>query len=309
MLEYQLLQHFVAVARKGSFTRAAEEVHACRSVVTRSIKRLEDKVGTKLFDRTTRSVKLTAAGEALFHDVDAIGDRVAIAMSKARRIGQGTDASIRIGLCSSAHSTITSIAQAIGAFRGSHPQVEVRTTSTPRDRMGDALRSSQVDFGIFTLNRADCKDLEWRVLASSPLKLWVPRSWNVEEPSVRLEQFRDRPWVLSSPNVGPDMLEMQLALCRSAGFAPKEVSYNEDVLNGVMMRVCEQGAVFIHDWDAPQDDPSVKSIEGLPPYCSSEIVIAWAEGAMCDYMQTFMELVFQAKGTAKSAFPPIARAD
>lgn len=307
MLEYQLLQHFVAVARRGSFTEAAEDVHACRSVVTRSIKRLEDKVGTRLFERTTRSVKLTAAGEALFHDVDAIGDHVAVAMNKARRIGLGTDASIRIGLCSSAHAMITPIAQAIAAFRGSCQEIEVKTTTMSRNLMGDALRSSRLDFGIFALNRADCKDLDWRVLASSPVKLWVPPSWHVEEPSVRLERFRDRHWVLTSPSIGPDMLETQLALCRSAGFTPKEVSYNEDVLNGVMMRVCEQGAVFIHNWDAPQDDPAMKTIEGLPPYCTSEIVIAWAEGAMCTSMQKFVDLVLAAEGQAEGTFPPIAR--
>ena len=307
MLEYQLLQHFVAVARKGSFTEAAADVHACRSVVTRSIKRLEDKVGARLFDRTTRSVRLTAAGAALFHDVDAIGEHVAVAISKARRIGQGTDASLRIGLCSSAHSMITPIAHAVAAFRDACPKLEVKTTTTPRNVMGEALRSSQVDFGIFVLNRGDCKDLEWRVLASSPVKLWVPPSWGVSGSSVKLGQFRDRHWVLTSPNVGPDMLETQLALCRSAGFTPKEVSYNDDVLNGVMMRACEQGAVFIHTWDAPANDPAVKSIDGLPPYCSSEIVIAWAEGAMCDSMRKFIDLVVEAEGQAEGAFPPIDR--
>ena len=307
MLEYNLLQHFVAVARRGSFTEAAEDVHACRSVVTRSIKRLEDRVGTKLFDRTTRSVKLTAAGTALFHDVDAIGDRVAVAISKARRIGQGAGASIRIGLCASAHSAMTSIAQSIYAFRERYPQVEIATTTTSRDRMGDALRSARLDVGIWVLNRGDCKELEWRVLASSPLRLWVPPSWQVDEPAVKLDRFKDRHWVLSSPKICPDLLEMQLALCRSAGFTPKDVSYTEDVLDGVMMRVCEQGAVFIHDWDAPEGDPSVKSIEGLPPYCTSEIVVGWAEGAMCPDMERFLDLIFGASGATRNAFPPIAR--
>lgn len=303
VIEYPLLQHFVAVARRGSFTQAAEEVHACRSVVTRSVQRLEDRVGTKLFDRTTRSVKLTSAGESLFRDVEAMGERIAVAMSKARRIGQGTNAAIRVGLCSSAHSTIATIAEAIGAFREAYPQVEVVTTSTSRDRMGNALRASRLDIGIMALNRGDCKELEWRVLASSPMKLWLPPSWQMNTPSVRLEQFRDRHWVLSSPRISPDMLEMQLALCRSAGFTPQEVSYTEDVLDGVMMRACEQGAVFIHEWDAPEGDPSVKSIENLPGYCTSEIVVAWAEGAMCDHMGKFVEQMFNAMGAAKSSFP------
>lgn len=53
-----------------------------------------------------------------------------------------------------------------------------------------------------------------------------------------------------------------------------------------------------------KDDPGVKTIEGMPPYCTSEIVIAWAEGAMCDEMQKFVDLVLAAGAVAGGTFPP-----
>ena len=50
----------------------------------------------------------------------------------------------------------------------------------------------------------------------------------------------------------------------------------------------------------------MKAIEGLPPYCTSEIVIAWAEGAMCASMRQFVDLMLEAGEKVYGSFPPIA---
>ncbi|MGE8471239.1 MAG: LysR family transcriptional regulator, partial [Paraburkholderia hospita] len=54
---------FVAVAQSGSFTRAAEEIGSSKSNVGKAVQRLEARLGTKLFQRTTRAVRLTEDGE------------------------------------------------------------------------------------------------------------------------------------------------------------------------------------------------------------------------------------------------------
>jgi DNA-binding transcriptional LysR family regulator len=59
------LQAFIAIARLGSFTRAAEEVFMTQAGLSLMLKDLEAQVGARLFDRTTRSVRLTVAGETL----------------------------------------------------------------------------------------------------------------------------------------------------------------------------------------------------------------------------------------------------
>jgi DNA-binding transcriptional LysR family regulator len=59
------LQAFLAIARQSSFTRAAEEIFVTQAGLSLMLKDLEAQVGARLFDRTTRSVRLTPAGEAL----------------------------------------------------------------------------------------------------------------------------------------------------------------------------------------------------------------------------------------------------
>ena len=64
-LDPELLQAFVAVADQRSFTRAAAALNRTQSAVSMQIKRLEDSVGRRVFERTSRSLALTPAGETL----------------------------------------------------------------------------------------------------------------------------------------------------------------------------------------------------------------------------------------------------
>ncbi len=66
MLNLDEVVTFQAVASIGNFTIAAEQLHVTQSTISHQIKRLEEQVGQRLFVRTTRSVKLTLAGERFF---------------------------------------------------------------------------------------------------------------------------------------------------------------------------------------------------------------------------------------------------
>ena len=70
-MEIRQLQYFVAVAQTRHFGRAAERLHMAQSPLSQAIRQLESQVGATLFDRTTRRVELTPAGEALLRDAAA----------------------------------------------------------------------------------------------------------------------------------------------------------------------------------------------------------------------------------------------
>ena len=62
-MELHQLRYVVAVARTGNFSRAAEQCHVAQTSLSQQIKKLEDELGERLFDRTKRGAKMTAHGE------------------------------------------------------------------------------------------------------------------------------------------------------------------------------------------------------------------------------------------------------
>ena len=144
------------------------------------------------------------------------------------------------------------------------------------------------------LNRSDCSGLEWRVIRRGHVLVWLPASWGFRQPRIKLEELRDRPWLMASPRFAPDINDLQMALCRSAGFEPKVAAYIEDPLTGSLIAACDLGAAFMHDWDAPdraEGDISVKRIEGVSEYFWSEMVVAWAAGARSAQIEAFVRQI------------------
>ena len=80
------LRAFVSIGRLGSFTKAAEALHATQPALSAQIRELEEALGVKLFDRSTRSVTLTQAGEDLMPGVDTVlADLSSVGLARARR--------------------------------------------------------------------------------------------------------------------------------------------------------------------------------------------------------------------------------
>jgi DNA-binding transcriptional LysR family regulator len=98
MPELRHLRAFVAVAEQLSFTRAAELLHLTQQTVSRTVGELERELGVALLERTTREVRLTAAGASLLRDgVEAVRAADA-AFARAREIGTGSLGLVRIGV-------------------------------------------------------------------------------------------------------------------------------------------------------------------------------------------------------------------
>lgn len=123
-MDLRQLSFVVAVVDHGGFTRAATALHVAQPSLSQGVRALETELGVPLFDRVGRSVRLTAAGRALLpaarqalHDVD-----IARAAVDAVRGVQGG----RLDLVSIATLGVAPVAEFIGAFRASHPDVTVR---------------------------------------------------------------------------------------------------------------------------------------------------------------------------------------
>src|SRR6202453_4708466 len=100
-LEFRHLRYFVAVAEELHFGRAAERLHLSQPPLSQQIRKLEAVVGYALFVRTSRSVTLTNAGEALLERARRTLRNVQRDMDETRSIGRGEVGSLHIGFVGS----------------------------------------------------------------------------------------------------------------------------------------------------------------------------------------------------------------
>jgi LysR family transcriptional regulator, low CO2-responsive transcriptional regulator len=146
MIESQHLRVFASVARHLSMTRAATELELTPSAVSHCLRTLEEDLGCRLFERTSRAISLTAAGVEFLADVDAILERMSHARTKLRSWTDGHRGRLRIAANTTACHHILPLA--LREFRETFREmtISVEPASTPHALR--ALSEGEADLAI-----------------------------------------------------------------------------------------------------------------------------------------------------------------
>ncbi|WP_371749463.1 LysR family transcriptional regulator [Streptomyces sp. NBC_01283] len=144
-MELRQLEYFVAVADEGGFGRAAVRLHVVQASVSQQVARLERELGLRLFDRTTRRVGLTAAGERLLPEARA-------ALAAAARVGHVAAEMLAAGEGILRLGTTRAFAErvypALDVLAEHVPGLRVRLVQEARERRIGALRSGELDAAL-----------------------------------------------------------------------------------------------------------------------------------------------------------------
>ncbi len=171
-VDIRQLEAAAAVARLGSFTRAAEELFVAQPALSATIRRLEDELGLRLFDRTTRRVALTPAGEAFVRRAERVlGDLRELRAEMARHAGAARGR-LRVGAW---YTVDPWLPEMLAPFHAAHPAVEVTVREVNSDRMLDLLRSGDLDVALPILRPGlDLDEIELLPYIEEPFVLAVP---------------------------------------------------------------------------------------------------------------------------------------
>jgi len=143
------LRTYVCIARVKSFTKAAEILNASQPTLSAQIRELEDALNVRLFDRNTRAVALTPAGEDLFPAVDQLLTEFAQVMQRAQDVSARIVGRVSIAALPSVCSA--SLPLAIAAFRTQNPGITVKLRDAVADRALDLVCAKEVDFGVSSM--------------------------------------------------------------------------------------------------------------------------------------------------------------
>lgn len=217
-MDLRRLRYFLAVARAGSVSRAAQQLGIAQPPLSQQIRRLEAELGVQLFERLSRGVQLTVAGRALLEEGVGVLARAERASEAARLAGRGETGRLRIGFVGTAAYSV--LGRIVRTFRARRPGVELllhELTSVDQVR---ALHDGRIDVG-FVRPPVGGADLRVQTVMREPLVVALPRGHPLtRRRRLNLRALAGEAFVMSPRELGPGFYDHIVALCRRAGFSP-----------------------------------------------------------------------------------------
>jgi DNA-binding transcriptional LysR family regulator len=170
------LRSFVAVAKLRSFTRAAATLHVSQPTLTVQIKRLEEALRLKLFDRTPRSVELTRIGRELLPSLERTLRDLDTVLADTNDIAAERRGVVRIAALPSFAAGV--LPDAIKAFRVDHPGVSFELKDVIASRVLAAVRAEDVDLG-FTGGETSFPDIETVFATRDEMMVVYPKGHSI----------------------------------------------------------------------------------------------------------------------------------
>ncbi|MBB5751909.1 LysR family transcriptional regulator [Prosthecomicrobium pneumaticum] len=165
------LTAFVAVAEELNFHRAAERLSMAQPAVSRIVLELEERLGVKLLERTTRTVRLTEPGRYLLEEAQEILARIEAAGNAVQMLAAGTKAILRIGYTTiTGHALMPDIAR---EYRLESPEVRLELTFMTSPMQRDRILQGEVDFGLID-GSFQSSEIESRLVARHKLMALLP---------------------------------------------------------------------------------------------------------------------------------------
>jgi DNA-binding transcriptional LysR family regulator len=217
------LRCFLAVAEELHFARAAERLHIEQSPLSRTIKELEYSLGVRLFVRTTRSTRLTWAGQVFLEDARRVLVALEQAKDNAKAAANGYRGTLRVAL--SDDISPSRLAALLAQCRAEEPEVEIRLFQVPFQKQVKGLHSDLFDAGL-----AQSAEVSEGVIAEAvwvdPLVVALPaRHPLLIHKSIPLEEVLRYPLVLAHPEACQGCSRQIERMLRTAGVEPQVAEY------------------------------------------------------------------------------------
>ncbi|HET6501106.1 MAG TPA: LysR family transcriptional regulator, partial [Amycolatopsis sp.] len=217
-MELRQLIYFDAVARHGHFTKAAQQLHIAQPAVSAQIRRLERELGTDLFQRTTRTVRLTPAGELLQAHVRRVLDELAAARAAVDQLSGLVRGRVLLGAVQSLEPL--DLPGFLAGFHRRCPAVEIGLRSGTTNDMLGGLRAGELDLAVAPLPGEPPAGFAGSPLFTEELVIAFPPGHELATGApVRFSALREEPFVSLPEDSGLRATLTEAA--GSAGFVPR----------------------------------------------------------------------------------------
>lgn len=212
------LNHFVTAAETGSLRKASETLGIGQSSVSRSIKRLEDKLGVSLFERSNSGVRLTNAGDRFLNEVRPALQKLDHAKRSAGLAGSAVMGTVRVGILTTlAGGFLRSL---LVKYMREYPKVEIDIRDDGREDLLTSVHSHDIDI-VFAPDTCTPKNCECAELWCEHLQIAMPNDHRLSDrQTLDWSDLKEERFITSRLPPGPEFHDLIVRRLESYSVSP-----------------------------------------------------------------------------------------
>lgn len=228
-MDTRLLSYFIAVAEELNFTEASKRLYITQSALSHNIAELEKSLGVKLFERTTRSVRLTPAGLYFYENAREIDDRLQTLLKGMEKYQKGAHGEIRVGYLFWPYVDL--IAELSELFRKRQPDLNIRFTQYDAGELHRALDKDLIDVALGTsIEFTDEKTYRIQTIERDGISLAIRKDHPLSRcDNADLSVLKGQPIAMLARQKTPGFYDFFCKMCKEEGFVPEICSEQERV--------------------------------------------------------------------------------
>ncbi|HKS85211.1 MAG TPA: transcriptional regulator CynR [Pseudolabrys sp.] len=302
-MELRHLRYFLAIADARSFTRAAEQLHVTQPTLSHQIKQLERMVGTVLFERSTKDVELTAAGQLFKPYCERIIKEIessAIAISELEGLMRGT---LRMAVFHSfSHSMLPPI---MSKFALRYPGVHVTARLVPRLDMERDLVNAELDMAVAYITDDNDQIVADRLFDEELVLVVGSKHPLAGRKAIKMRELAKLPLVLLTPEFGARQFVDRFFA--GAGLRP-HVVLEMNAIEPILATTRDSGLATVLAQGAIVDNNGLSTVRLVDPAPKRTVGILWRRnGHRSAAAQRMAEMIKTAYGGRETAAARAAR--
>ncbi len=223
------MRAFFAIVEEGNISHAAQRLDVAQPALSRQMKKLEETLNAKLFERGSRRIRLTEAGRVFYSRVEKILGMVDGTVREITEIGSGDKGSIKLGTITSSGAKI--LPELIAKFHERYPNVTFEIWEGEGARILELLDNRLIEIAI-TRTQVDSLIYDSLILPNEPLVMVMDQSQacGESEDEVKLIELKDQPLII--PLRWKSIFETN---CRRLGFEPKITCVSDGIVQNLLL--------------------------------------------------------------------------
>ena len=223
-MEWQQIEYFQTVAKLQHMSRSAEVLSISQPALSRAISRLENELGTQLFDRQKRSIILNRYGKLFLNRVNKIIHEFEEGKQEIQDLLDPEYGTISLGFLHTLGTHI--IPDLIGSFREKYPKIKFQLNQNNSQLLVEQLEAGEIDL-CFNTHRETKLEVKWVELWREELFIVVPNGHHLaNSENIELNQIANEPIICFKKGYVLRMITDQL--CRESGFSPQILFEGEE---------------------------------------------------------------------------------